>query len=146
MLLFHTPPEQLFAGTFGCTRLNGIARTKWTSELQFTTAEGCCTVIALQFHIWFTFRSLPMKAPTLEYAAAAAEVLSGGPGASAGPEHAPPPAAAPAQASQAAAGASPAKQSKNRAGDATPGAGTPTKNRPAPAATPSPGRGRGGAA
>ena len=76
-------------------------------------------------------------------AAAAAEVLSGGPVASAGPEHAPPPAAAPAQASQAAAGASPAKQSKNRGGDATPGAGTPTKNRP-PAATPSPGRSRGG--
>ena len=76
-------------------------------------------------------------------AAAAAEVLSGGPVASAGPEHAPPPAAAPAQASQAAAGASPAKQSKNRAGDATPGAGTPTKKRP-PAATPSPGRSRGG--
>ena len=74
-------------------------------------------------------------------APAAAEVLSGGPGASAGPEHAPPPAAAPAQASQAAAGASPAKQSKPREANPGPGAGTPTKSRGAPAATPSPGHG-----
>ena len=68
-------------------------------------------------------------------------------------QQAPPPAAAAAPSQAPAAGASPAKQARNRdttpnkAREGTSGAGTPTKSRPGSAATPSPGpRVRGGSA
>ena len=67
-------------------------------------------------------------------------------------QQAPPPAAAAAPSQAPAAGASPAKQARNRdttpnkAREGTSGAGTPTKSRPGSAATPSPSRIRGGSA